>query len=250
MGPALKIDVMAQHVAVKWNRKMQRFTPVMLTNGRKAAIYNSIIRIDMLKLFESISMRKTIYFILLITVFLTGTAKLQAADLEDGFFDLAWKTDLSQTDGFRKISENVNVSYFINPKRAYKIADVKIMDVLYGSFANQFFAVYINIEAIDVFAQLRRYINHKYGPPKKKFINMAKPDQQTVYQWKYKKTKIKLKIYRNRENMKMAFYFTPLSVQVNEEQQEAFQENNRKPIFPLNETRMQQAEELRDLMRF
>ena len=43
---------------------------------------------------ESISMRKTIYFILLVTVLLTGAAGLQAADLKDGFFDLAWKTDL------------------------------------------------------------------------------------------------------------------------------------------------------------
>jgi hypothetical protein len=195
-------------------------------------------------------MRKTIYFILLTTVFLTLTARLQAADLKDGFFDLAWKTDLSQTDGFRKISENVNVSYFIHPRRAYKIADVKIMDVLYGSFADQFFAVYINIEAIDVFAQLRRHINQKYGPPKRKIINMGKPDQQTIYQWKYKKTKIKLKIYRNRENMKMAFYYTPLSVQANEDQQEAFQETTRRSIFPLNETRMQQAKEMRDLMQF
>jgi hypothetical protein len=195
-------------------------------------------------------MRKTIYFILLITIFLTLTVRLQAADLKDGFFDLAWKTNLSQTDGFKKISENVNVSYFIHPGRAYKIADVKIMDVLYGSFADQFFAVYINIQAIDVFAQLRRHINHKYGSPRRKIINMAKPDQQTIYQWKYKKTKIKLKIYRNREDMKMAFYYTPLSVQVNEGQQEAFQETNRRPIFPLNETRMQQAKEMRDLMRF
>ncbi|MGD9241409.1 MAG: hypothetical protein PVG69_15365 [Desulfobacterales bacterium] len=195
-------------------------------------------------------MRKTIYFILLITVFLTLTARLQAADLKDGFFDLAWKTDLSQTDGFRKISENVNVSYFINPKRGYKIADVKIMDVLYGSFANQFFAVYINIEAIDVFAQLRRHINHKYGLPKTKIIRMAQPDQQTVYQWKYEKTKIKLKIYENRETMKMAFYYTPISVQVNEIQLEAFHETYKKSIFPLDKTQLRQAEELRDLMKF
>ena len=195
-------------------------------------------------------MRKAIYFILLLAVFLMDSGKLQAADLKDGFFDLAWKTNLSQIDGFRKISENANVSYFINPNRAYKIADIKIMDVLYGSFANQFFAVYINIEAIDVFAQLRRHINQKYGLPKRKIINMAKPDQQTIYQWKYKKTKIKLKIYRNREDMKMAFYYTPLSVQANEDQQEAFQETTRRSIFPLNETRMQQAKEMRDLMRF
>ena len=195
-------------------------------------------------------MRKAIYFILLLAVFLMDSGKLQAADLKDGFFDLAWKTNLSQIDGFRKISENANVSYFINPNRAYKIADIKIMDVLYGSFANQFFAVYINIEAIDVFAQLKRHINQKYGLPRKKITNMAQPDQQTVYQWKYKKTKIKLKIYRNRDSMKMAFYHTPLSVQVNEKQQEAFQETYKKSIFPLDKTQMQQAQELRDLMTF
>jgi len=195
-------------------------------------------------------MRKAIYFILLLAVFLMDSGKLQAADLKDGFFDLAWKTNLSQIDGFRKISENANVSYFINPNRAYKIADIKIMDVLYGSFANQFFAVYINIEAIDVFAQLRRHINHEYGLPKKKIINMTEPNQQTVYQWKYKKTKIKLKIYRDRDTMKMAFYYSPLSVQVNEDQQEAFQETYKKSIFPLDKTQMQQAQELRDLMRF
>ena len=229
---------------------MKRFAPVMLTNSPKACIFNLIIRIHISGLLESISMRKTIYFILLLTVFLAGTAKLQAADLKDAFFDLPWKSDLSQIEGFRKISENMNVSYFINPKRAYKIGDIKIMDVLYGSFANQFFAVYINVEAIDVFAQLRRHINQKYGLPKRKITNMAQPDQQTVYQWKYKKTKNKLKIYRNKNSMKMAFYHTPLSVQVNEDQQEAFQETARKPLFPLNETRMQQATELRDLMRF
>jgi hypothetical protein len=195
-------------------------------------------------------MRKTIYFILLMTVFLTGTGNLYAADLKDGFFDLAWKTNLSEVDGFRKISENANVSYFINPKRAYKIADIKIMDVLYGSFANQFFAVYIDIHTIDVFAQLRRYINHKYGLPKTKISKMGQPDQQTVYQWKHEKAKIKLKIYRDKEPMKMAFYYTPISTQVNEAQLEAFQETHRRRIFPLDNTQLQQAQELRDFMRF
>jgi hypothetical protein len=195
-------------------------------------------------------MRKTIYLILLMAVFFMGTGNLYAADLKDGFFDLAWKTNLSAVEGFRKISENVNVNYFINPKRAYKIADVKIMDVLYGSFANQFFAVYINIHAIDVFAQLRRHINHKYGPPKIKIIKMGQPDQQKIYQWKYKKTKIKLKIHENRDTMKLAFYYTPISAQVNKAQLEAFQETYKKPTFPLDKTQRQQAEELRDLMNF
>jgi hypothetical protein len=40
MGSALKIDLGAQHGAVKWSKKMIRMTPVILTNGRKIVIYN------------------------------------------------------------------------------------------------------------------------------------------------------------------------------------------------------------------
>ena len=207
-------------------------------------------RIHLLKSFEGIHMRKMIFLTLLTLVFLMGTGSLYAADLKDGFFDLAWKTNLLEVEGFRKVSENLAVSYFVNPKRVYEIADVKIMDVAYGSFKNQFFAVYIHIHTIDVFAQLRRYTNEKYGLPRIKIINMGQPDQQRIYQWKHKDAKIKLKIYQNREPMKMAFYYTPISAQVNESQLEAFQESNRRRIFPLNNTQQQQAEELRDFMRF
>ena len=195
-------------------------------------------------------MRKIFFLILLMPVLLMGTRNLHASDLKDGFFDLAWKTNLSEVEGFRKVSENSAVSYFINPKLIYKIADIKIMDVAYGSFNNQFFAVYIHIHSIDVFAQLRRYTNDKYGLPKIKIINMGQPGQQRIYQWKHKNTKIKLKIYQNQEPMKMAFYYTPISAQVNIAQLEAFQENNRRRIFPLNNTQRQQAEEMRDFMRF
>lgn len=201
-------------------------------------------------LFGSIRMRKIIYPVLLLAVFCMDSGNLYGADLKDGFFDLAWKTNLSELEGFRKISENFEVSYFVNPQLAYKIADIKIMDVAYGSFANQFFAVYINIHSIEVFAQLRRHINHKYGLPKIKRIKIGQTDEQRIYQWKYKKTKIKLKIYENRETMKLAFYYTPVSARVNVTQLEAFQETHKKPIFPLDKTQRQQAEELRDLMNF
>jgi hypothetical protein len=195
-------------------------------------------------------MRKPVCLIFITAVFLMNTGNSAAADLKDGFFDIAWKTNLSQLEGFRKISENLNVAYFVSDQRTYKIADIKISDVVYGSYENQFFAVYINIEAIDIFAQLRRYINRKYGLPKIKITKMQEADQQTDYQWSYEKTKIKLKIYENRDNMKLAFYYTPLSAQVNEAQMDAFQETHKKPIFPLDKTQMQQAEQLRDLMQF
>ena len=189
-------------------------------------------------------MRKSIYLIILISVFLLSSGSLYAADLKDGFFFFLFRTDLSQTAGFKKVGENLNVSYFINPKRVYTINDIKIADVVYGSYANQFFAVYINIETIEVFAQLRRHMNRNYGLPK---ITRAMPSEQTTYQWKHKKTKIKLKTYENKNNMKLAFYYTPFSRLANESQQETFQENFKSPRFPLNDRKKQNALDLMDL---
>jgi hypothetical protein len=70
---------------------------------------------------------------------------------------------------------------------------------------------------------------------------MGRPEQQRTYQWKAKNTKIKLKTYEDRNNMKMALYYTPVSKQVNEAQQEAFHESFTNPIFPLDDRRMEKA---------
>jgi len=189
-------------------------------------------------------MRKSIYLIFLISAFSLSTGSLYAVDLKDGFFDIQWKTNLSQLAGFKKVGKNLNVSYYMNPKRVFTIDDIRIPDVVYGSHANQFFAVYVNIDNIEVFAQIRRHLNRNYGVPK---ITQRMPAEQTTYQWKHEKTKIKLKTYENKNNMKMAFYYTPLSRKVNESQQEAFHENFRRPRFPLDDRRMQRA---KDVMEF
>jgi hypothetical protein len=195
-------------------------------------------------LLEVKHMRKSISLISIITVLLMSTGSLNAADLKKGFFDIQWKTDLSQTPGFKKLGENLNVSYFINPERVFTIDEIKISDVVYGSYADQFFAVYINIDNIEVFAQLRRHMNHIYGVPE---ITKRMQAEQTIYQWKHETTKIKLKIYENRNNMKMAFYYTPLSRKVNESQQEAFSENFNRSSFPLDDSKMQKAMNLMEM---
>lgn len=183
-------------------------------------------------------MRKPIYLIFIMAIFLMSAGSLRAVDLKDGFFDIPWKTKLSQLPGFIKVRENLNVSYFVNPKRVYDINDIKISDVVYGSYMDQFFAVYVNIETIEVFSQLRRHMNQSYGLPR---ITREAASEQTTYQWKHQQTKIKLKIYENRNNMKLAFYYAPLSRQVNEKQLETFRENFKSPVFPLDKSRMQDA---------
>ena len=190
-------------------------------------------------------MRKPISLISIVAVFLVISGAT-AAELKDGFFGIEWRANLAELNGFKKVGENLNVTYFSNPERVFKIEDVKIPDVLYGSYANQFFAVYINIQTIEVFSHLRRGFNSKFGVPR---MSMGSPEQLTTYQWKSKKTKIKLKTYENRNNMKLALYYTPLSRQVNESQQEAFAENFNNPLFPLDERRMQKAIDFMDEKR-
>ena len=182
-------------------------------------------------------MRKLIFLIMIVTIFAVSTHTI-AAELKDGFFGIEWRANLAEISGFKKVGENLNVVYFANPERVFTIEDVKIQDVLYGSYTNQFFAVYINIQTIEVFSHLKRGFNSKFGVPK---ISMGSPEQQTTYQWKSKKSKIKLKTYADRNNMKLALYYTPLSRQVNEAQQEAFAENFKNPLFPLDNRRMRKA---------
>jgi hypothetical protein len=216
----------------------------VLTNRLKSDNFRAFYRIHLLNLLGVQHMRKSIHLIFLISVFLINTGSLNAADLKNGFFDIQWKTNLSQTAGFKKVGENLNVSYFINPERVFTIDKIRIPDVVYGSYADQFFAVYIKIDTIEVFAQLRRHMNRNYGVPR---ITKTMPADQTIYQWKHEKTKIKLKTYENKNNMKMAFYYLPLSRKVNESQQEAFSESFSRPLFPLDDSRKQEALNLMEL---
>ncbi len=191
-------------------------------------------------------MRKSIFLTLLTVLMLVVGTNVSAAELQDGFFGIEWQANLAELNGFKKVGENLNVTYFANPERIFTIEDVKIPDVLYGSYSNKFFAVYINIQTLEVFSHLRRGFNSRFGVPR---ISMGRPEQQTTYQWKSKKTKIKLKTYEDRNNMKLALYYTPLSRQVNESQQEAFAENFRNPMFPLDDRRMQKAIDFMDERR-
>jgi hypothetical protein len=215
---------------------------VELTIGLKAYTLKRFKVIEFSNFKKDNAMRKPIYLIFAATLFLVSSSAT-AAELEDGFFGIEWKTNLSEVNGFKKVGENLNVTYFVNPERIFTIDDVKIQNVLYGSFKNQFFAVYINIQTIEVFSHLRRGFNSKFGVPR---ISMGSPEQQTTHQWKSQKTKIKLKTYENQNNMKLALYYTPLSRQVNEAQQEEFALNFRNPMFPINERRMQQAIDFMD----
>jgi len=168
---------------------------------------------------------------------------LQAADLKDGFMGTQWQTDLSGVENFLKIKEEGNLSYYVNPTVVYMINDIKIPQVIYGVYQNKFFAVYIAIDTFDVYSNLKRYITKKYGKSKMKIkIN---PDR-TTHSWKQGDAKIKLKLNEENGDMKLGFYYTPLSTKVNAAQQEAFQKETKRFL----DVDIERAVETLDLMKF
>ena len=185
-------------------------------------------------------MAKMRRLVLGLIIFLAGIGSLGAADLENGFLGIKWGTDISELPHFINISEKYDVSYYVDPRKSYTLFDVDVLEVMYGFYSQKFFAVYVNIESIDVFSRLKQHITEKYGQPG---ISLNVKNDQTVYAWKYKDTKIKLKHYEKLGKMKLGFYYTPLSTKVNAAQREAFPEI-RRPVFPLDDRRLKEAIDL------
>jgi len=194
---------------------------------------------------EVIVMRFIIRSMLLWLIFALSPGTIYAEDVADGFLGIKWETNLSSLEGYVQLGKNGSVTYFTNPKVVHVINDIKVPQVIYGTYSNKFFAVYISIESIDVYSQMKHYITEKYGSPKLT-MSMTQNTEQTIHIWKYKDTKIKLKLNNTDGKMKLAFYYTPLSVKVNEDLQEAFQETSGH-IFQINKER---AVQTLDLMKF
>ena len=170
-------------------------------------------------------MKNHVAFICVFLIIMGGLSTVHAADLKEGFMGTKWQTDLNSLSNFLKIEEKENISYFVNPTVVHVIDDVKIPQVIYGSYQNKFFAVYIQIDTFDVYNQMKRYITEKYGRPR---MTMQINPDRTTYTWKYNPAKIKLKLNEETGKMKLAFYYTPLSTKVNVLRQEAFQEKTKR----------------------
>jgi hypothetical protein len=164
----------------------------------------------------------------------------RAADLKDGFLGIPWGTNIKDLPQFVKVSEKAGVIYYGNPNKSYTLFDVDVPYVTYAFYSAKFFAAYVDVASIDVFGKLRQHITQKYGTPR---TTLKFSEGQRIYNWKYRDTKIKLKLYENEGNMKLGFYYGPIAGQVNKEQREAYPPP-RKPLFPLDERRLSDAMEV------
>jgi hypothetical protein len=175
------------------------------------------------------------------------SAPAQAAELDSGFMDTKWSTSAKDLKGFTQVGGSDKIAYYVNPQRAYTFFGTEVPDdVVYGFYDDKFFAVYATIEGIDIFSQIKSYIQHKYGVPNK--VSRETPGNLTTYSWKLNQTQIKFKHHETSGKMKIAFYYLPIANQANAEMKQALEDEPPGPVFPLSAVR--QSEAIRQQMEF
>ena len=174
-------------------------------------------------------MKKIYVGIIFSLMFLLTTIPVFGDDLRQGFLGTRWRSDISELKGFSKISKRGLVDYYRNPGKVYTLNEIHIPDVIYGFYESRFFAVYINIDSPDAFDRIRDYMISRYGIPKQSF---TMKNSLRVYSWNHKIVRMKLKVNEKVGNMKLAFYYLPLSSKVNIAQQEVFLEKTPR-LFPI-----------------
>ena len=67
-------------------------------------------------------MKKFSYLAIIILFSITSAVTLRAADFKNGFFGTAWGTTAGQLQGFTKVAEDQDVSYYMNSEKQFKVS--------------------------------------------------------------------------------------------------------------------------------
>jgi len=177
-------------------------------------------------------MRSTLKTIMVAAVLGILFAPVQAAELESGFMGTQWSTPAKDLKGFTRVGGSEKIAYYVNAQQKYTFFGNEVPnDVVYGFYDDKFFAVYVDIMGIDVFSQIKSYIQHKYGVPSK--TSRETRGDLTTYVWRINQTQIKFKHHEKSGKMKIAFYYLPIAKQVNAEMKKNLEAEPPVGGFPL-----------------
>jgi hypothetical protein len=175
---------------------------------------------------------KKVTFALLAVALVMLSPPAHAAELESGFMETKWATPANDLKGFTKVGGDEKIAYYVNSQRKYTFFGNEVSDhVVYGFYEDKFFAVYANIEGIDIFSQIKRYIQNKYGVPSK--TSRETRGDLTTYVWRLKQTQIKFKHHETTGKMKISIYYLPIAKQANAEIIKNLEAEPPGPLFPL-----------------
>jgi hypothetical protein len=147
----------------------------------------------------------------LVMVFYSSAA---AFDIQQGIHGMQWGGSTSGYDDLARVKEVGKASYYTKSNMLYETANQPVPAVYYGFYADQFFAVFIKLRSPDQYSHLERQFRNKYGNPKST-RNAA--TGLTVHRWKDAKVSIKLKSRQTPVEYKLAMYYLPLAVKLNQD---------------------------------
>ena len=140
-----------------------------------------------------------------------------AGDLQQSVHGMQWGSTVAENAGLSKVHEANRAAYYARPNTRYQISDQPVAGVFYGFYNDKFFAVFVKMHTPAQFDELKKAFDAQYGVAKSSFNSQTK---QQVYRWKDGDVKIKLKKIEATGQFKLAFYYAPLSTQLNEERLE------------------------------
>ena len=148
-------------------------------------------------------------------LFLLWGASAQALYIDKGIHGMKWGGSIYDYDGMVKVHQNNVAKFYVKAGRQYVAADQRVSRVSYGFYRDQLYAALIKLRSADQFVKLAQIFSKKHGTPRVSFEDAGK---QIVYRWKVENIKIKLKMKDSIGLYKLAFYYSPLSDQLNQEQ--------------------------------
>ena len=156
-----------------------------------------------------------VYSAFALILILAGVSAAQTLYIHKGIHGMAWGGSVADYDKLIKVHETDYAAFYIKSKTVYYAAEQRVSRVSYGFYRNRLYAAFIKLRSVDQFTQLAQKFTENHGKPKVSYENAGK---QIVYRWKAADVKIKLKMKDAVSEYKLAFYYSPLSESLNQEQ--------------------------------
>jgi hypothetical protein len=156
--------------------------------------------------------------------------------LEKAFLGLPWGADIREQSGFKMLHGKDQLRFYTKPGTVRTVRGIRVRQVVYGTYQYRFFAAFLILDSPEAFAELRDYMESRYGQPKTAYQVAS---DQTTHQWRHRQIKMKLKSASGGQRLKLAFYYTPLSREVNEALVERQQDKAR--WFPIERDKKPEA---------
>jgi hypothetical protein len=182
-------------------------------------------------------LRPAVFIVFLLTAWLLVPFRTVAEQpLAKAFLGLPWGADIREQSGFALLHGKEGLRFYTKPGTVRTVRGIQVQQVVYGTYNYRFFAAFLILDSPEAFAELRNYMESRYGFPKTTY---QVPGDLTTHRWRYNQIKMKLKSAAGGQHMKLAFYYTPLSREVNEDLVERQQEGIR--WFPIEREKKPEA---------